>query len=298
MPAAHLPLVDQCGAASAPPQHVVAERVQRAYPAPRAFGHVGEPVAHRVLGPHVVRDGGDRARAPAAVDEQAEPLGEHPRLARPRGRDHACRARVVHDRRELVGRELGLGRDGSVGGEHALLEVVAMHEHVTVGHRGSSGARSAVAPRGRAVGEHARRRPAARHRAEALRPRRSGPTPCARRGRRSCWPGSGSRGAPARTRSGARARTAPRGLDLRRPQLVGRALQLDHHRDPLRPVAVQRRRAPRPDRASAASSITTRSAAAHGSGTGAPGPTITPRPRRVTTPARARSTTGRIMPER
>ena len=46
----------------APSQHFVSERVQRAHPAPRTFGHVGEPFAHRFLGPDVVGDGGDRAR--------------------------------------------------------------------------------------------------------------------------------------------------------------------------------------------------------------------------------------------
>ena len=136
-------------------QHVVAERVQRAHPAARALGHVGEPGAHRVLGPHVVRDRGDRARAPAAVDEQPEALGEHARLARARGRDRRaprpCRARPPRAGRPRARRCVVTGR-GRASSE-PLLEVVAMDERVTVGHRSGAGARSAVAPRGRAVGE-------------------------------------------------------------------------------------------------------------------------------------------------
>ena len=143
-----------------------------------------------------------------AVDEQPEPFGEHARLARARGRDDArrarCRARPPRAGRPRARR---VRRDRAVGGEHALLEVVAVDEHVTVGDRRGARARAAVAPRGRAVGEHARRRRRTRPRRAAA-PRRSGPTPCGRPGRRSCWRGRGSRGARARTRSGARARTA------------------------------------------------------------------------------------------
>ena len=92
------------------PQDGVAERVQRADAVAGAVGEVGEALAHRVLGAHVVRDGGDRARCQFARHEQTEPFGEHARLARTRGRDDARRAGVVQHRVELIGRELGVGR--------------------------------------------------------------------------------------------------------------------------------------------------------------------------------------------
>ena len=107
----------------------------------------GEPRLHRVLGAHVVRDRGDRGGRPVAGEEEAEPFGEHACLARARGRDHACRAAVVHDRFELVGREVGVGRGGTVQRELALLDRVAVHDRARVA------ARSAVAPRVRAVGQ-------------------------------------------------------------------------------------------------------------------------------------------------
>ena len=107
--AADVPLVDEREVAVGAPQDVVAERVQRADAVDGRRGEVGEAFAHRVLGAHVVGDGGDRAGAPVARDEQPEPFGEDARLARARGRDDARRARVVQHRFELVGRELGVG---------------------------------------------------------------------------------------------------------------------------------------------------------------------------------------------
>ncbi len=193
---AHLPLVDEGGVAAAAAQHVVAERVQRAHAPPRGVVHVGQTRLHRVLGADVVRDRGDRAGTPTPVDQEPEPFGEHARLARARGRDHACRAGVVDHGRELIGGELGGGGDGPVGGEDPLFEVVAVDEHVTVRHR-----------RWRRRAVHRRttrawtRRAPRRHRCPRSRPTAppppSGPTPCGRRGGRSCWRGRGSRAARA-----------------------------------------------------------------------------------------------------
>ena len=84
-----------------------AEGVEGADPGPE------RPAAllHLLPGLLVVGDGEDGLRLDAPVDDEvAQPLGEHPGLARPGRRDHPGRAGAVGDRRQLVGGEDGVGR--------------------------------------------------------------------------------------------------------------------------------------------------------------------------------------------
>ena len=62
-------------------------------------------MAHLVGGLVGERDGQDRRRRHALVDEVGDAVGEHPGLARPGAGDDQQRAAAVHDGVELIGIE-------------------------------------------------------------------------------------------------------------------------------------------------------------------------------------------------
>ena len=81
----------------------VAERVERLDARPE----VGRAGLHLLLGPLVVGHGQHALALEAPVDDQvAEPLRQHPRLARARRRDHPRRTGPVGDGGQLVGGQL------------------------------------------------------------------------------------------------------------------------------------------------------------------------------------------------
>ena len=105
---AHVPLGEHVLDVARTAHDVEAERVQRPDLAQRAGTHIGEPLFHLGLGPHVVGHRAHRRRTPTALgDEQPEPLGEHARLAGTGRRDDPRRPAGMGDRRELIGREVG-----------------------------------------------------------------------------------------------------------------------------------------------------------------------------------------------
>ena len=97
-------------------QHPQAERVERADPRPE----VGGAGLHLELGLLVVGDGEHAGRLVAAVEvEVAQALGEDARLARAGRGDDPGRAAGVGDGGQLVGRQVGAGRDVVAGRRRA-----------------------------------------------------------------------------------------------------------------------------------------------------------------------------------
>ncbi len=89
---------------------------------------LGGPGAHLVGGAAVEGHRGQADRLPAPVDDEvAQPLGEHPGLARTGRGDDPCRADSVADRGELVRRQIGLGRSVAGDGERARVDRLTVH---------------------------------------------------------------------------------------------------------------------------------------------------------------------------
>ena len=133
------------------------ERVERADPGPERRG----AGLHLQLGLLVVGDGEHRRRLVPAVDvEVAETLGEHPGLARPGRRDDPRRAGEVADGGELVGGQVGVGRDERRhDGEAADVDGLAVDHRLGQRQRG---ARPAVDPCRATVGQRDVGRPVGR----------------------------------------------------------------------------------------------------------------------------------------
>ena len=171
------------------------EGVERADRRPEPGGALPQLVG----GLHVVGHGGDQVGLVVPVGEQvAEPLGQHPGLARAGRGDDAGRPARVGDRRQLVRRQLRrrLGEAGRR--EPAGVDRVAVDDGgaaATV-ERPGGGARRRTR---RACRRGGRRRPGRR----PVAPSRTARTPCHQTGspdcgRRRCWPRPGSAAARAR----------------------------------------------------------------------------------------------------
>ena len=92
---------------------------------------LGDATAHLVGGFVGERDGEDRRRRDALVDEVGDAVGEHPRLARSGAGDHQQRPTAMDDSVELVGVEPGKRVATSGGGRRrAVVEVLGHGEPI------------------------------------------------------------------------------------------------------------------------------------------------------------------------
>ena len=141
-----------------------------------------------------------------AVGQQvAQPLGQHPGLARAGGGDDAGRPAGVGDGGQLVGRQRGRRRPVAGDGQAAGVDGVPVDDRVVEPIERLAAARRRTTPACRRAG---RRRPGRRPRRPAGRPAPRATRPAPPTGRRRCWPTPGSAAARGRTRSPGRARRA------------------------------------------------------------------------------------------
>ena len=199
----------------------------------RCFSSLGRP--------GVVGQGGDRARVHAAVgDEVAEPLGQHPGLARSGRGDHPGRPRCG-DRPRPAGP--GRARQRVDGGRPGSRRPASAFQRWTtpIPGRWAAVGGTAVDVQRRAVGEDDVGRATFGH---AVVGRAAGglaavpPDRRPRPGRRSCWPRRGS--AAARGELEVRRELVDRTVaTLRRPEGGGVHAQLNHNRSTIDPVAVE-----------------------------------------------------------